>query len=130
MSRRYGLWLFTSPHPLADRRIWREDSDFYQSPTPFQTRIGIRYTFSDGRLLPNYKGMFGEFGPLGRPRSANQLFKSMFGGGFVSLRRSSLPAPLARATGFAVLWAPGIRFVSTRGAHLVAIALVRDEDGP
>jgi hypothetical protein len=135
MLHRYGLWAFTVPRPLSDRRIWLEDDESYSLPTEFQRAIGIRYAPDGDRSYPDFKGSFLQCATRNSQYSLSSLAKTFFSPSPYSLQRTSIARDhslrLARATGFAALWSPKMRFVSLGfGAHLLATALVGDRSEP
>jgi len=132
MPRRYGLWLLTCPRSIENSKIRREDKNGYENLTQFQRAIGIRYSKGRAPRFPNSKGGFVGFNQSA-PRSVNLLLKGFFANGPVSSNKlvlcSGHRALLSRATGFAILWAPQLRFVSvTVGAHLAGTVLIHEHN--
>jgi hypothetical protein len=132
MLRRYGLWLLTCPRSLDDPKIRHEGKNGYENLTQFQHAIGIRYSKGRAPRFPNSKGGFVGFS-RSAPRNVNLLLKGFFANGPMSSNKlvlcSGHRALLSRATGFAILWAPHLRFVSVNvGAHLVGKVLVHEQN--
>ncbi len=110
--KRYGVWLFTSPRPLSDSRIWREREDWSPLPTNFFRAIGVRPN-QDGYGLA-YKGVIGEWRTRNTRISLTGIIEQCFEPARIAMQRT-LPvqgAVLARVTGYAVVHARGLRYRS------------------
>ena len=126
----YGFWITLTHRPLDDRRIWRENSQSYQLPTPFQRAIGVRYTGPRGARYPHTRGGYGEYGHGKAPSSLAQALTGFFSPRPVSRHRvrqyASTAHAMPRATGYALLSGKALRFRSYRGlAVFVGTVLVR-----
>lgn len=135
LLRRYGLWLFTCSRSFDDPRIWREDKNSDSLPTPFQRAIGVRYVGRRSSRYPNSKGGYCDNRLSGPPKSIPLLLKGFFSPGPVSPPKLALVpghrAILRRSKGYAILWAPHIRFISVGGfAHFVGSVLVNETTKP
>lgn len=108
--KRYGVWLFTSPRPLSDSRIWREREDWSPLPTVFFRGIGVRPN-QDGYGLA-YKGVIGEWRTRDRRISLTGIVDQCFAPARIAIQRTQPVhgAVLARVTGYAVVHAHGLRY--------------------
>lgn len=119
-TRRYGLWLLSSPQPLRNGRVRREDGQGDELPTLFQRAVGVRYSGRQGRRIPDSRGAYAAFGPMGPPRGLLDLMTGHDDAGVLPRHRRRLqPGSAGRlqsSTGFVLLWMPHIRHRSVAGA--------------
>jgi hypothetical protein len=130
--RRYGLWAFRMPRPLTDRRILRESVCGESLPTEFERAVGIRHLDTGHFGYPDCKGGYLGLGPNASRQSLHDLGRLFFSPDHASLQRASVVPEshflLASATGFAMLWAPRIRYVSAGPwGRFVATYLVAED---
>lgn len=135
MLRRYGVWLLICPRSFGDPRIWRENKSSDALPTQFERAVGVRYVGQGAPRYPNSKGGYVDNRLSGPPKNIPLLLKGFFTPGPVPRSKLALVsghrAILRRSTGYAVLWAPRIRFLSVGGiAHFVGSILVNEKTEP
>lgn len=109
---RYGVWVFTAPRPLSNPRIWRQCDDWSSRPTIFFRGIGVRMS-QDGSGLA-FKGMVGEWRSRRARPSLTGIVEECFAPSRFAIQRARPvpPAIFARATGYAVVNAQGLRYRS------------------
>jgi hypothetical protein len=113
----------------------REDNDSNFVPTLFQRKIGIRYVGRNFPRHPNSRGGYVGYGSHGPYKNINYLLKGFFSPGPISPSRLALVKGhreiLAISKGYAVLWAPHLRYKSVSGlAKFVGSVLVNEASEP
>ena len=132
---RYGIWLLTCPRSFHDPRIWRANKNSDALPTQFQRSVGVRYFGQKSPRIPNSNGFYCDNRLYGPPKSISLLLKGIFTTRQAPRLKLTLiqghRAILQRSTGYVVLWAPHIRFISVSGiAHFVGSILVNETTEP
>jgi len=135
LYKRYGLWAIRSKRSVFSPDIWRETKDSYQIPTKFQRFVGIRYETKSLPRQPDSCGVFGAFAHNCPPQSIYNLLKDWFTKGHyprANIRLiSGYKVAFCKSTGYALLWAPRIKYKSYRSsAILVAEIVVKEKNEP